>query len=118
MRLFAFLFGLIFLIIGIAGFVPGLVSHEHLGHVFHVNVWLNLLHTFFGLFGFLVAIIGRETHRFYFQATGVVFGFLAILGFVYGDRDILGFFASNSPDTWFHVIMAVPALILGFGGKD
>ena len=118
MRAFAFIFGIMFLLIGIAGFVPDIVPNDRLAEIFRVNLWLNMLHVASGVFAFIVGLMGRTSTRFYFQLVGILYGILAILGFVYAERDILGIFASNSPDTWFHVIMAIAALILGYGAKD
>jgi len=118
MRAFAFLFGIVFLVIGIAGFIPEVVHEEYLVEVFHVNIWLNLLHVFSGVIAFFVGFIGRKSSRIYFQIFGVLYAILAILGFVYEDKDIFGILSSNAPDTWFHVIMATAALIVGYGAKD
>lgn len=118
MRSFAFIFGIIFLIIGIAGFIPDFVSNNRLAQVFHVNIWLNSLHVVSGAFGLIVGFINKVVSRLYFQIIGVLYAILAILGFVYGTKDILGIFASNTPDTWFHVIIAIAALVLGYGARD
>ena len=118
MRPFAYIIGIIFLIIGIAGFVPNLVVEEHLASVFHVNVWLNTLHVVSGIFAFAAGFSTRMLVKLYYQIFGVLYAVLAVLGFIYGERDIFGFLASNSPDTWFHVIISVACLILGYGAKD
>lgn len=118
MRAFAFLIGIILLVIGVAGFVPHLVLDDHLGAVFHVNIWLNTLHVTAALLAFIAGFASRTLSRLYFQIFGVLFALLALLGFIYGEKDILGFIASNDPDTWFHVLIAVACLILGYGAKD
>ena len=38
-----------------------------------------------------------------------------VLGFVYGDNDILGLVASNMADTILHIVIAGSPLVLGFG---
>ncbi len=118
MRAFAYIIGIIFLIIGVAGFVPNLVVAEHLAVVFHVNTSLNSLHVVSGILAIIAGFSSRVILRIYYQIFGVLYAILALLGFIYGQRDILGFLASNSPDTWFHVIVAITCLILGYGSRD
>jgi hypothetical protein len=43
---------------------------------------------------------------------------LGLLGFVYGEKEILGIFANNRQDTWLHIILAISALILGYSATD
>jgi len=117
-RAFVYIIGIIFLIIGIAGFVPNLIVGEHLATVFHVNTWLNTLHVASGVLAFIAGFSSRSVVRLYYQIFGVLYAVLAVLGFIYGERDILGFLASNGPDTWFHVIIAIACLILGYGSRD
>jgi hypothetical protein len=117
-RPFAYIIGIIFLIIGIAGFAPNLVVDEHLAAVFHVNIWLNTLHVISGALAFIAGFLKRVIVRLYYQIFGVLYAVLALLGFIYGEKDILGFLANNNPDTWFHVIIAIACLILGYGSKD
>lgn len=118
MRAFAYIIGIVFLIIGVAGFVPNLVIEEHLVVVFHVNFWLNTLHVASGIFALLAGFSPRVILRLYYQIFGVLYAILALLGFIYGEREILDFLASNSPDTWFHVIVAIACLILGYASRD
>lgn len=118
MRPFAIIFGIIFLVIGIGGFIPSFVSENHLFATFRVNIWLNILHTASGLIGLGVGFGTIRASTLYFQIIGIVYSILAILGFIYGDKAIFGIFASNDPNTWIHVILAVAALILGFGGRE
>ncbi len=118
MRPFAFIIGIIFLIFGVAGFVPQLIVHDHLMEVFRVNTGLNVLHVASGVLAFIAGFSTRFIVRLYFQIFGVLYAILALLGFVYGEGEIFTVLANNSPDTWFHVIIAIPCLILGYGAKD
>ncbi len=97
MRPFAYIIGIVFLLIGIAGFVPNLIVEERLADVFHVNIWLNTLHVVSGALAFCVVFANRNILRAYYQFFGVIYAILALMGFVYGER---------------------ACLILGFGAKD
>ncbi|MFZ0565297.1 MAG: DUF4383 domain-containing protein [Chlamydiales bacterium] len=113
MRTFAFIYGIIFLVVGILGFTT-----NYGADYFHFNVWLNTLHLASGAAAFVLGFWSRFAARLYFQIIGIVYALLAILGFIYEEKNILGVFASSSANTWFHVLIAIAALILGYGSKD
>lgn len=81
--------------------------------VFHVNYPLILLYIFSALFGFISGFFKRNLLHFFFQIIGSFYALLALLGFIYVEKEILGIFASSPANTWIHVILAVGALILG-----
>lgn len=118
MRAFAVLFGIIFLIVAIGGFVINISSGDHFFSVFHVNLAINSFHAITGIFSILAVFWTIKSIRLYFQIIGVIYAILSILGFIYGDKNIFGVLANNSANTWLHVILSVAALILGYGGKD
>lgn len=118
MRAFALIFGIILLIFGISGFIPSELTDDCLINVFRVNIWLNSLHILSGVVAFMLAWTNRLACLLFFQILGACYAIMALLGFIYGDADILGIFASNRPDTWFHVIIAIAALVLGYGVTD
>lgn len=118
MRILALIFGVVFLSFGIAGFIPDLLLNNRLMEIFRVNIWLNLLHLVIGFFGLIVCFLNTAATRIYFQIIGVLLAILGILGFIYGNQEIFGVFASNNAGTWLHVIAAIGALILGYGAND
>ena len=76
-RVFALIFGIVFILVGLAGFLPPLVMPVHSGHptlavdtgyglllgLFPVNVLHNLVHLAFGVWGLFLAcatIFGRQ----------------------------------------------------------
>ena len=62
--------------------------------------------------------MGEKASRVFFQAFGVIYGLVAVLGFFYGDAPLLGIVANNAADSVLHVVIAVVALYLGFGMKS
>ena len=120
----AILFGLVFLLIGILGFVPA-ATHEVNGMpmllgIFHVNFAHNIIHLASGAVFLLCGLAGAGPSRTFFRIFGIVYALVAALGFYYGDQPILGIVANNMPDVWLHVVLAVVMLFLGFGtsGRD
>jgi hypothetical protein len=112
------LFGIIFLTVGILGFVPGITRDEHLLGIFHVNAAHNAVHILTGLIALMTGLAGEHAATLFFRIFGGVYGLVAILGFVYGDRPILGLISNNAADTWLHVGIAVVSLLLGFAVKE
>ncbi len=113
----ATIFGWVLLIIGILGFIPGITTDEHLLGIFHVNMMHNLVHIISGLAALYLAMKGEESAQMFFKVFGVIYGVVALLGFVVGDGLLLGFISNNMADTWLHVVIAAVSLYLGFGSK-
>lgn len=111
----AILFGLVFLLVGILGFVPACTSNEMLLGIFHVNFAHNIVHLASGAVFLLCGLAGAGPSRTFFRIFGIVYALVAALGFYYGDNPILGIVSNNMPDVWLHVALAVVMLFLGFG---
>ena len=110
----ALLFGVVFLLIGILGFVPALAPNEMLLNIFHVNAAHNVVHLLTGVVALLAGMAGVGAARTFFKIFGVVYGLVAVLGFVVGDGLLLGLISNNMAVTWLHVVIAVVSLIIGF----
>jgi hypothetical protein len=114
----AILFGLVFLVVGILGYVPAATNNEMLLGIFHVNPAHNIVHLASGAVFLLCGLAGPGPSRTFFQIFGIVYALVAVLGFYYGDQPILGVIANNMADVWLYVALAVVMLILGFGVRD
>ncbi len=117
-RLAAKVFGAVFILIGLLGFVSALTPDDKLLGLFHVNALHNVIHLASGAVALFAGFTSLKASRMYFQIFGAVYALVAVLGFVYGDKDLLGLVASNMADTLLHVIIAATALFLGFGAKS
>jgi hypothetical protein len=115
------LFGVVFLIVGILGFIPGITSNyddmafagegsgaELLG-IFQVSILHNLVHLLFGIAGLALART-YEGARTYMIGGGVVYLALWILGLVGGGDWI----PANDADHWLHFALGVVMIGLGF----
>lgn len=111
MRAFAFLFGIVFLGMGIASFA---LPNNSWTSLFHFNFAFNALHVVSGIIALVIGCLNRFALRLFFQMCGLFYSIFALLGFVYGDKSISELFSSNIQGTWFHVIVATVALILGY----
>ncbi|MEN0101485.1 MAG: DUF4383 domain-containing protein [Curtobacterium sp.] len=121
----ALLFGVVFLIVGIAGFIPGLTmdmgSMSVAGHgsmalllgLFQVSVLHNIVHLLFGIVG-LIAARTATGARLYLLVGGIVYLVLFIYGlFTAGMTGGANFVPLNSADNVLHAFLAVAMIILG-----
>ena len=128
---FARLFGIVFLLVGIAGFVPGLtLDHAHpdvtvtsgLGLVFGlfpVNILHNLAHLLFGVWG-LVAARSIAGSRGYARAVAIAYALLAVMGLISAARlyTTFGLVPLYGHDVWLHALLAAVGAYFGFMHRD
>ena len=131
LRTMALIFGLVFLAVGVAGFIPALVHQpmmppadltmDHgagtLLGLFPVNTLHNIVHLLFGLIG-LVASRSVGGSRGYFQFIFVAYALLAILGLIPATQTLFGLVPLHGNDVWLHAGLAIVGLYLGFIHKE
>jgi hypothetical protein len=117
----AALVGVVFLLVGVLGFIPGITTHYHdltfAGHdsgakllgVFQVSVLHNIVHLAFGIVGIALAKTAAGARNFLIGG-GVVYLALWVLGVV-GAGDWI---PANTADNWLHFALGVGMLALGF----
>ena len=112
----AVLFGVVFLVVGILGFVPAVTKDEMLLGIFHVNTVHNCVHLLSGVVALICGMMGVGAARAYFKIFGLVYAAVAVLGFLNpGEHTmLLGLISNNTADTYLHVAIAAVSLIIGF----
>jgi hypothetical protein len=114
----AIIFGIFFIVAGIGGFISSLAPDGMLFGIFMVGPVHNCIHLASGVVALLCAFAGAGASRKYFQIFGLVYALVALAGFVYGNKPLLGMVEHNTADIWLHIAIAAVALFLGFGAKD
>jgi hypothetical protein len=114
----ALIVGIIFAVIGIAGFIPGLTVDsdgvKKLLGLFQVDGVHNIVHILSGLV-FLGASQKERWSRLAFQIFGVVYALVTVIGFFVGNGgSVLGLFHVNTADNILHLVLAVAFLYFGF----
>ena len=110
-------FGIVFLLIGILGFVPGVAPDEMLFKIFHVNAAHNVVHIVSGIIFLLAAAADAGAARTWFQIFGISYAIVVIWGFAVGTGNTLWVVSNNPADTWLHLVLAVMMLFLGFSAS-
>ncbi len=114
------IFGAVFLLVGIAGFIPGITtelydgldfagdgSESELLGIFQVSVLHNIVHLLFGAGLFMAATPSGA--RTYLLGAGAIYAVLFVLGLV-GAADWV---PANDADDWLHLVLAVGLLGAG-----
>ena len=121
---FAAVFGVVYLLVGVAGFaITGFSDfaghHHHTLLIFAVNPLHNVIHLALGV-AWLAAAPWFRAARVANLVIGVVLGLVTVLGFV-GVTDMLGMSGFADPDNFLHLATATLALYFGSvaaGGTD
>lgn len=131
LRNMALLFGLIFVAVGIAGFIPALVhqpmmppadlSMQHgsgtLLGLFPVNTLHNIVHLLFGVIG-LAASRSLGGARGFFKLLFIAYALLAILGLIPATQTLFGLVPLHGNDVYLHLGLALAGLYFGFVHKE
>lgn len=102
--------GIVLVLVGIAGFFMNPVL------IFEVDTVHNIVHLLSGVIALAAASSGERYSRMFLIVFGLVYGLVAVIGFVNGG-DILGLFHGNDADNYLHTAIAVVCLGVGFGKK-
>ena len=124
-RAVALVYGIVFLLVGLMGFIPGFLAPPHthpdmattgLGYLlgpFPVNVLHNLAHLAFGVLG----LLGHRSFsgsRGYLRLVAVAYGALAVVGLIPVLNTTFGLIPLFGRDIWLHVLLAAGAAYFGF----
>jgi Domain of unknown function (DUF4383) len=113
--------GIVFVLVGILGFVPGVTTHygdlSFAGHdsgakllgTFQVSVLHNLFHLLFGIVGLVLARTAEGADTF-LTGGGIVYLALWVTGAV----GSAGWLPANTADNWLHFLLGIGLLGVGF----
>lgn len=123
-KTFAYVFGAVYLIVGIVGFaVTGFDGfadpNGDLLLVFELNPLHNIVHLLIGIALLAAAGAGEATSRQITLLVGVVYAIVGVLGFFITGNDALNILALNLGDNLLHVGTAIIAFIVaGASGRS
>ena len=116
--------GIVFLLVGVAGFIPGVTtdygemefagpdSGAMLLGIFQVSILHNIVHLLFGVWG-LAAARSFSGSRVYLIGGGLIYGLLWIYGLLIDKDSSANFVPLNTADDWLHFVLALGMIGLG-----
>ena len=128
-RTFALIFGIVFLAVGVLGFVPGVVQPLHAGHepvmgnagqlfgLFPVNELHNAVHVLFGLWG-LAASRSLAGAVAYGRGVAIIYALLTVAGFIPGLSTLFGLVPLYGNDIWLHALLALVGAYFGWAHRS
>jgi hypothetical protein len=128
-RTMALVFGGVFLLVGILGFVPGAVTPDtHPGMtmdqgyglllgLFPVNLLHNVAHLLFGLWGVL-SRGSAGAARTYFRGVAIAYGLLTVMGLIPATSTTFGLIPLHGNDVWLHALLAIGGAYFGWMHRD
>jgi hypothetical protein len=108
------LWGILFLLGGILGFVPGITEDDMFLGIFMVNTAHGIMHIASGAIFLIASMSGARAARLWFLIFGMVYAAVAVMGFMVGDGMICGLISNNRYDSWGHAVLALVLLLIGF----
>ncbi|MDQ3858247.1 MAG: DUF4383 domain-containing protein [Actinomycetota bacterium] len=122
----ALLFGIVFLVVTLAGFIPGITTNyddltrfdgegAKIFGIFGTNILENIVHLLYGVAG-LAAAASWAASKNYFIWGGVVYLAVWLYGLLGGsDEDsTANFLGLNSAADWLHFVLGVTMIAVGF----
>jgi hypothetical protein len=122
--------GIAFIAIGLMGFVPAFVQPATMGTpelvgttgygyllgLFPVNLWHNLVHLAFGIWG-ISASRNVFTAGLFARRLALIYGALAVMGLIPILNTAFGLVPLFGHDIWLHAVIAATAAYVGFGRR-
>ncbi|WP_219420256.1 DUF4383 domain-containing protein [Pseudonocardia nigra] len=120
----AAVYGVVFLLFGILGFVPGITTNydqlQFAGHesnalllgLFAVSVLHNIVHLLFGVAGLAMSRTASAA-RMFLIGGGIIYAVLWIYGLIIARDSAANFVPLNTGDNWLHLVLAVTMIGLG-----
>ena len=111
----ATVFGVVFVIVGLLGFVGNPLVGE--GVLFHTNLTHDIVHLIIGIILLAVAFMAAEQSALTLKIFGAIYLIVALLGF-FMTSPILGLIEVNAADQWLHLVLGIVLIAAGTYAKD
>src|SRR5688500_4985478 len=114
----ALVIGLLFIAVGLLGYVANPVIGESENAIFHADSVHNIVHIVSGVLFLLVAFASPANAAMFCKVFGAVYLLLGVLGLFRigsdGMTTLLGFLHVNGADNYLHIALGIAILLVGF----
>lgn len=124
-RTFSLAMGIIYLVVGIMGFIPAIISappadapamqapYGYLLGMFPINTLHNIVHLAIGVWGVLAYKVPDDA-RLYTRTLAVLYAALGVFGLIPAMNTLFGLVPLFGHDVWLHLLTAAAAAYFGF----
>ena len=117
-KIAALIFGIVFIAVGLLGFIPNPIIGDSENAIFHADTLHNMVHIVSGLLFLFFAFASPASIPAFMKIFGIVYLLLGIIGVVNFAMDgmgkILGFLHVNGADNLLHIVLGVAIFIAAF----
>lgn len=117
LRILAFLYAVLFVAIGIFGFLPEYSKEGLLFGYFAFNPVHSTLSIIIGLIALFCSLSNRTASKLFFIVFGLAFVAYSAYGFYTGSELVFDMIANNKADNIFHLVIGLLSLYFGFAFK-
>ena len=114
----ALVIGLVFIAVGLLGYVDNPIIGESETAIFHADSVHNIVHIVSGVLFVLVAMASPANAGMFCKVFGTVYLLLGVLGLFRigsdGMTTLLGFLHVNGADNYLHIALGIAILLAGF----
>jgi hypothetical protein len=127
---FALFFGILYIVVGVLGFIPGIVQpatdhhglaveagHGYLMGLFPINLLHNIVHLLVGALGVLGSRSVSGAVK-YARGLAIFYGLLAVMGLFPVTNTMFGLVPIHGNDIWLHAVSALIAAYFGWMARD
>ncbi len=109
--------GIVFLLVGLLGFVPNPIISDSHDAIFHADAIHNSVHIVSGILFLIVGLAAPGFAATFCKIFGAVYFLLGILGLMNvgsdGMTELLGFLHVNGPDNYLHIGLGIAIFAAG-----
>lgn len=115
----AIIFGIVFLLVGVLGFVPNPVIYDSHDALFHADAVHSGVHLLSGALFLIIAFAAPAYASLFCKIFGAVYFLLGLLGMIAigagkeGMTQLLGFLHVNGPDNILHIVLGIVIFLGG-----
>ena len=117
----AILIGVVFIEVGLLGFVDNPIIGDSDKAIFHADTLHNWVHIISGLLLAFVGLAAPASASIVMIVFGVVYALIGVVGFATvgseGMGKVLGFLHVNGADNYLHIVLGIVIFIAGFATR-